>query len=105
MIFHKLIGSVEMTIHLQISANGRIVIPKQIREILGIKTGGTLVANLINDTLQITSVRNSISNAQNLVRKYCSTNNSKLVDDLFAMRKEEVEKEHKADNLITNSND
>jgi len=95
----------EMTLHLQMSANGRIIIPKWIREALGIKTGGTLVADLLNDTLQITSVKSSVSNAKNLVRRYCLNNSSDLVNDLFVMRKQEVEKEYKTDNLVKNSND
>ena len=69
-----------------INQNGRIVIPRALREALGIAPGDELVLRVENDELRITTMRRQIERARQLVRKHVKPGRS-LVDELIAERR------------------
>ena len=73
-------------IRARINENGRIVIPASIREALGIAAGDELVLRLQDNELRITSMRQRIQRAQQLVNRHVKDGRS-LVDELIAERR------------------
>ncbi|HEY6465903.1 MAG TPA: AbrB/MazE/SpoVT family DNA-binding domain-containing protein [Candidatus Acidoferrales bacterium] len=73
--------------HTRINENGRVVIPASFRRALGIASGDTVVLRLDNDELKITTLRNRLKRAQQIVRKHVPRSVS-LVDELIAERRE-----------------
>jgi AbrB family looped-hinge helix DNA binding protein len=73
--------------HTRINENGRVVIPASFRRALGIKSGDTLVLRVENDELRITTLRQRLAKAQQLVRAHVAPTTS-LVDELIAERRE-----------------
>ena len=69
-----------------INQNGRIVIPRALREALGIAPGDELVLRVENDELRVTTMRRQIERARQLVRKHVKPGRS-LVDELIAERR------------------
>jgi len=78
--------------HTRINENGRIVIPSSFRRALGISSGDTVVLRIENDELRITSLRQRLAKAQELVRKHVAPTTS-LVDELIAERREASRRE------------
>lgn len=76
----------------KVGPGGRIVIPAQLREKLGVKPGDTIWLEEDNEQVRISSVRQTIRKAQELVRQYVPEGVS-LVDDLLAERRAEAERE------------
>lgn len=76
----------------KVGPGGRIVIPAQLREKLGVKPGDTVWLEEDNEQVRISSVRQTIRKAQELVRQYVPEGVS-LVDDLLAERRAEAERE------------
>lgn len=73
-------------LRVRINENGRIVIPAPIRSALGISPGDELVLNVKNGELHITTVRNRIAKAQQLVGRY-TKRGTHLSDELIAERR------------------
>jgi AbrB family looped-hinge helix DNA binding protein len=78
--------------HATINENGRIVIPASFRRVLGIRPGDTIVLRIENDELRMTTLRQRLAKAQQLVRKHVARNTS-LVDELIAERREAARRE------------
>jgi AbrB family looped-hinge helix DNA binding protein len=78
--------------HTRINENGRIVIPSSFRRALGIKSGDTIVLRVENDELRITTLRQRLAKAQQLVRAHVDSATS-LVDELIAERREAARRE------------
>jgi AbrB family looped-hinge helix DNA binding protein len=78
--------------HTRINENGRIVIPSSFRRALGISSGDTVVLRLENNGLRITTLRQRLAKAQQLVRKHVAPTTS-LVDELIAERREAAKRE------------
>jgi AbrB family looped-hinge helix DNA binding protein len=76
----------------RINQNGRIVIPASFRRALGIQSGDTVVLRIEKEELRITTLRQRLAKAQQLVRKHVSPNVS-LVDELIAERREASRRE------------
>lgn len=68
-----------------VAPNGRMVIPAAVRETLGVKLGGKLVARVENGTLILEPIEASVRRAQALVAQYI-TPNSGVVDEFIAER-------------------
>ena len=66
--------------------NGRIVIPRALREALGIAPGDELILRVQDDELRITTMRHQLERARQLVRKHVKPGRS-LVDELIAERR------------------
>jgi AbrB family looped-hinge helix DNA binding protein len=73
--------------HTRINENGRVVIPAAFRRALGINPGETVVLRLENDELRITTLRQRLAKAQQLVRAHVPATTS-LADELIAERRE-----------------
>jgi AbrB family looped-hinge helix DNA binding protein len=78
--------------HTRINENGRVVIPASFRRALGIKPGETVVLRLEKDELRITTLRQRLAKAQQLVRAHVPPSTS-LADELIAERREAERRE------------
>jgi AbrB family looped-hinge helix DNA binding protein len=78
--------------HTRINENGRVVIPASFRRALGIKPGEIVVLRLEKDELRITTLRQRLAKAQQLVRAHVPPSTS-LADELIAERREAERRE------------
>jgi AbrB family looped-hinge helix DNA binding protein len=76
----------------RMNENGRIVIPSQVRKALGIQPGDEVILELDDHEVHLTTLRQRIAKAQEMVRKYVKPGVS-LVDELIAERREEAKRE------------
>ncbi len=81
-----------MQVYLNVGSDGRILIPKAMRDVLEIKNNSKVIANIEDHTIHITTVHNSLDKARSLVKKYCKSNSS-IVDEFLQMRREEAKTE------------
>lgn len=75
----------------KVAHNGRLVLPKMVREALGMSAGGTVVFSVEEGEVKLTSLDQSIKRAQDLYRKYAT--NDFTVDDFIAERRAEAARE------------
>jgi AbrB family looped-hinge helix DNA binding protein len=76
--------------HVTMAANGRIVVPSQIRSNLGMEKGGGFVMTVDESgTIHLEPLRNVITRVQDEVRGYIP-DDVDLVDDLSAQRRKEA---------------
>ncbi len=73
----------------RIGPGGRLVIPAQLREKLDVKPGDTIWLEEEQGEVRITSVRQAIRYAQELVAQQVALERS-LVDELIAERRDEA---------------
>lgn len=78
--------------HTRINQNGRVVIPASFRRALGIRPGETVVLRIENDELRITTLRQRLAKARQLVRAHVPPHTS-LVDELIAERRKAARRE------------
>ena len=76
------------TTDLRVAANGRLVLPKAMREAMGLTGEAKLVATLEGDELRLTPVRSRALRARDLYRRYAKT--PRTVDDFLADRRAEA---------------
>ena len=77
-------------LHVTMAANGRIVVPSQIRANLGMEKGGGFVMTVDGSgTIHLEPLRNVIARVQDEVRGYIS-DDVDLVDELSAERRQET---------------
>ena len=76
----------------KVNESGRVVIPVQFREALGIKAGDEVVFSVQGDSLRIETRMQRLRRAQELIRKYVDPSRS-LSDELIAERREEFRRE------------
>jgi antitoxin PrlF len=78
--------------NLTIAANGRLVIPANMRAQLGLQGGGKLVARLLEGAVILEPVETAVRRAQALVAKYVPRD-AGLADELIAERRTAAEHE------------
>jgi AbrB family looped-hinge helix DNA binding protein len=78
--------------HTRINENGRVVIPASFRRALGIQPGETVVLRLEDDELRITTLRQRLAKAQQLVRAHVPPTTC-LADEIIAERREAERRE------------
>ncbi|MFY9682031.1 MAG: AbrB/MazE/SpoVT family DNA-binding domain-containing protein [Candidatus Sulfotelmatobacter sp.] len=78
--------------HTRINENGRVVIPASFRRALGIQPGETVVLRIEDNELRITTLRQRLAKARQLVQKHVPSTTS-LVDELIAERREASRRE------------
>lgn len=78
----------------KVAHNGRLVLPKVVREALGMPDGGTVVFSVEDGEVKLTSLDKSIRRAQDLYRKYATKDFT--VDDFIAERRAEAAREDEA---------
>lgn len=79
-----------MVMDVQVAQNGRMVLPKPVRDALGMADGGTVLLSVEGDEVKLTSIRHSIKRAQDLYQQYATINVS--VDDFLKERRAETAK-------------
>ncbi len=72
----------------KLAEGGRIVIPAEYRQALGLHVGDELILRLENGEVRIFTTRQAIRRAQELVRRYIPQKRS-LSDELIAERRKE----------------
>jgi AbrB family looped-hinge helix DNA binding protein len=82
----------ELETRVQVGEKGRIVIPAEIREAMGIKIGDTIDLSLKDCELRISTLRSRIRRAQERARKYIPEGRS-LSEELSAERREAAKNE------------
>ena len=70
---------------LTVAPNGRVVIPAALREHLGVKDGGQLIARVEGGALVLETIHAVVARAQAMVRKYVPDTTGKL-DEFIAER-------------------
>lgn len=80
------------SIKAKIAEGGRIVIPAEYRKKMNLKPGDSVILLMEDDEIRITTFKQSIKRAQELVRRYIPEGRS-LVDELIQERREEAERE------------
>jgi AbrB family looped-hinge helix DNA binding protein len=76
----------------RINENGRVVIPAAFRRALGMQPGDAVVLRVENNELRITTLRQRLQRAQQIVRNHIPRKVS-LVDELIAERREAGKRE------------
>jgi len=56
-------------IGVQVDQDGRMVLPRSVREALGVSQGGVVVLSIEGDAVKLTSIRHNIPRAQALYRQ------------------------------------
>lgn len=79
-------------IKIKVPANGRVVIPAEFREALGIPEGGDLIFRWEDDELRIATMQRNIERAQRHARQYIKPG-VPLVDEFIAERREAAKRE------------
>jgi AbrB family looped-hinge helix DNA binding protein len=72
--------------------NGRIVIPSNVRQQIGMPKGGSFVVHVENGEVRLEPIAHAIARVQALVGQYIPDGMS-LVDELSADRRAEAERE------------
>lgn len=76
------------TADLRMASNGRLVLPKAMREAMGLTGEAKVIATLEGDEVRLTPVRSRARRAQELYRRYAQT--PRTVDDFLADRRAEA---------------
>ncbi len=80
------------TDHVTMGSNGRIVIPANIRNQLGMPQGGSFVAHVENGEVRLEPIAHAIARVQALLDGYVPSGVS-LADELSAERRDAAERE------------
>lgn len=81
-----------MHIRAKIAEGGRIVIPAEYRQVLGVQVGDEVILELDGKELRIFTLEQAIKRAQRLVSRYVSPERS-LADELINERRREARRE------------
>jgi AbrB family looped-hinge helix DNA binding protein len=85
-------ASSALEVRAKVNESGRVVIPIQFREALGIEPGDEVIFSSDGETFRIETQKQRIRRAQERVRQYIDPSRS-LVDELIAERRDEFRKE------------
>ena len=79
---------------MKMSEGGRVVVPAEIRKALGLKEGDTVLWELVDGEARLTTRRERLRRAQELIARYCPKQlDESIVDELIAERRAEAMKE------------
>ena len=81
-----------------LNANGRIVIPAEIRKAMGVQPGEPLAMEVVDGTLHIESFQKKLTRMQDELIRLVGPGRS-LADELIADRREEARREEKESKL------
>ncbi len=83
-----------LTAKLKVGPGGRVVIPAEMRAVLDVAEGDTLVAVMDGSELKLSTIKSGLALAQAMVRKFVPAGRS-LSEELLADRRREVEEERR----------
>jgi len=78
--------------HVAMAANGRLVVPANVRAELGMQGGGSFIVHVEDGQIRLEPIRSAIARAQAIVRRHVPDGVS-LVDELSEDRRREAERE------------
>lgn len=79
---------------LTMTQSGRIVIPKALRDQLGLHEGDEMIAEVDGDRLVLSTRTARLKRAQALIEKYCPTKpGESVVDEFIAERRQAADSE------------
>ena len=78
-----------MTLQINITPNGRMSLPAEIRKRLGLIGGGTVYLDDTEDGVVLRTASQAVARAQAIARQYTSGNPDASVDAFLARRREE----------------
>lgn len=78
-----------MTIQVNITPNGRMSLPADLRKRLGLSGGGALLVEETSDGVILRTVAQSVAHARALARKYTADKAEASVDSFLANRRTE----------------
>ena len=76
-----------MGIEIKVAANGRMVLPADVRRRLGLENGGKLILNEGEFAVELMTIQQRVAKAQALYQKYSRGNPQSTVDDLIAQKR------------------
>ena len=85
-------------IDVRVAANGRMVLPRSVRNALGVADSGILVLSVEGDEVKMMSMRQSIQRAQALYREHVT--NDQTSADFIKARRLEAERDQATDEQI-----
>ena len=80
-----------LSIDVRVAQNGRMVLPRAVRNALGMTDGGTVVVSIEGDEVTLSSIRHSVRHVQELYRQHVQ--NDMTSDDFIAERRAEAERD------------
>ena len=78
-----------MTLQVNVTANGRMSLPSDVRKRLGLSGGGALIVEETPDGVILRTVAQSVAHARALARKYTADKPEASVDSVLANRRTE----------------
>ncbi|RBP17340.1 AbrB family transcriptional regulator [Roseiarcus fermentans] len=78
-----------MTYQLNVAANGRVVLPADVRRRMGLSEGGALLVEETPDGLILRTVEQAVAHAQALARKYTADSPNASVEAFLHNRRED----------------
>ena len=82
----------EVIVNVTVAENGRLVVPAQLRQQLGLPKGGKLVASIVNGALVLEPFSTAIRRARDLVKSYADARDG-AVEELLAERRSDAARE------------
>ena len=82
-----------LVLHIKVASNGRMVLPRPVREALGMENGGIVVLSVEGDEIRLSSIRQSVQRAQQLYRQYVS--NDLPAEEFIRERREDAAREER----------
>lgn len=82
-----------MTVHVKVAANGRMVLPIEVRRRLGLDDGGTLFVQDTPDGVVLRTAEQAIRRVQEELRRHAPADGRSMVDEFIAERRREAERE------------
>jgi AbrB family looped-hinge helix DNA binding protein len=79
-----------MGVQVKVAANGRIVLPADVRKQLGLEGGGTLMLSVDEFGVTLTTFQQRIAKAQALYKEYSKGKPQTSVDDFIAEKRAEA---------------
>lgn len=77
-----------LVMDIKVAQNGRMVLPRSVREALGMENGGIVVLSVEGDEVRLSSIRQSVQRAQQLYRQYVT--NDLSVEDFIQERRQDA---------------
>ncbi len=82
----------DLRANLTLGADGRMVVPANMRVALGLRSGGKLIARITDGALVLEPIDVAVRRAQEIVSRYVQPG-SGLVDELIAERRAAAQRE------------